>query len=482
MAAPPERIRPAATVILTRRNPDLEVFLVERSRKSRFFPGYHAFPGGVLEPADGEGAEARRNAALRELFEETGVLVTQPRAPAGFPRDEATRDAPAPALATRQLEWDTDALADAGTLVTPAFGPLRYDTTFYVCELPDGEMPHVLDGELTAGAWVRPRDALRRWEEEAWPIPPPTLAYLHLLAASDDPAKAAELARSTDGRPHHERFRIEFHPGIFALPLRTHTLPPATTTNCYLVDGDPIVVVDPGPADADDLVPLFHTLDEMVADGRRVVVIATHHHGDHVGGIAAVKRRYRARILAHPLTGAALPSGLVDDILQEGEPVPLGAWSGRPWRLRVVHTPGHTRGHIALRDERWGALLVGDLVSGVSTIIIDPGEGDMADYMTSLQRCVEMRPPLVMPAHGGALPGNALAAALEHRRMREAKVVTALALEPQKLEALVGKVYDDTPEALWRLAARSLEAHLLKLEREGRARRATGDTWARGPT
>lgn len=476
MATHAARVRPSATVILTRRTPQLEVFLVERSRRTRFFPGYHAFPGGVVEPQDGEGPDARKGAALRELFEETGVLVTKTPPPAGFPRDEATRDAPGEALAKHGLAWDLDALVDAGTLVTPAFGPLRYDTTFYVCELPAGESPTILPGELVGGAWWRPRTALRRWEEEAWPIPPPTLAYLHVLATTDDPRKAAATARATDGRPHHERFRIELHPGIYVLPLDTHTLPPATTTNCYVVDGDPILVVDPGPADEKALTPLMHTLDEMTSDGRRVIVLATHDHSDHVGGIAAVKARYRARVVAHPVTATALPPGLVDDIVQDKHLIGVGSWNGKPWRIEVLHTPGHTAGHVALRDTRWGAIIAGDMVSGVSTIMIDPHEGDMTRYMASLARLADAKPPVVLPAHGPVMPGNAFVGALEHRRAREAKVLAALTREPQEIARLLPAAYDDTPEALWPLASRSLEAHLLDLEAQGKARRE-GDTW-----
>jgi glyoxylase-like metal-dependent hydrolase (beta-lactamase superfamily II)/8-oxo-dGTP pyrophosphatase MutT (NUDIX family) len=443
-AGPGERIRPSATVILHRNAPELEVYLVERSLTTRFFPGYHAFPGGVAEPG-----EPRAQAALRELYEETGVVVKDPAA-----------------------------LRQAATLLTPPFGPTRYDTTFFTCPLPEGAEPRVDGVELRSGAWIAPGEALRRWEREAWPLPPPTLAFLRALDATRDPARVAEETRALDGRPHHERFRIEIHPGVNVLPLRAPTLPPATTQNCYLFDADPVLVVDPGSPRPEEWVALVHTLRELAPDGRDVVVVLTHHHPDHVGALPEIRARFpRARVVAHRATQDALPKRWVDEAIDDGHAFDLGRWHGRPWRVRALHTPGHTAGHVALRDERWGAVLAGDLVSGVSTILIDPGEGDMGAYLASLRRLADLRPPLVLPGHGPALPGAAFAAALEHRSLREAKALAALGAQPRSVEAMLPQVYDDTPPEAWPLAARSLESILLHLERQGKARRA-GDGWA----
>lgn len=476
MAPPPERIRPSATVILTRRAPELEVYLVERSRQTRFFPGYHAFPGGTVDGADGDGSDGRKRAALRELFEETGVLVTTRPADATFPRED--REAVlSKGLAAFGLSWDFGKLVEAGTLVTPPFGPTRYDTTFYVCELPDGEEAKVDGVELVSGAWWRPEEALRRWNEGAMPIPPPTLAYLRLLAAHRDPRAAAEAARATDGKPHHQRFRIEIHPGVHVLPLRAPTLPPATTQNCYLFDSDPILLVDPGSPHPEEWVALFHTLDGMVRDGREVIVLLTHHHADHVGAVNAVQERYGVRVLATEETRDLLPKHMVDGVIADGHVFDIGTWNGRPWRVEAIETPGHAPGHLAFRDQRWNAILAGDLVSGVSSIVIDPSEGDMRRYMDSLTRCAAYKPPVVLPGHGPALPSHAFTQAFDHRRMREARVLAALGQEPRAVEALVPAVYDDTPPEAWGLAERSLLSHLLDLERRKLAKR-TDAGWA----
>jgi len=282
-----------------------------------------------------------------------------------------------------------------------------------------------------------------------------------------------------DGRPHHERFRIELHPGVNVLPLRAPTLPPATTQNCYLLDGDPILVVDPGTPRAEEWLALDHTLRTMTHDGRAVVVVLTHHHADHVGAAQHVKLEFGATVLAHAATQDRLPRRLVDEAIEDGHEFDLGVWGARPWRVRAMHTPGHAPGHLALRDERWGAIFAGDLVSGVSTILVDPEEGDMAEYMRSLQRCADLKPPIVLPGHGPGLGGGAFAQTLEHRLMREQKALAALAAEPRAVDALVPAVYDDTPQEAWALAARSLESVYRKLEREGKARRDAGGGWMR---
>lgn len=412
---------------------------MERSTSTRFFPGYHAFPGGVVDAEDGDGEDSRRNAAVRELAEETGVQVKP------------------------------EALEPAGRLVTPPFGPTRYDTSFYMCELPVGAHAEVDGKELVSGAWWTPEAALRGWERDAMPIPPPTLAYLRLLGAHDDPRAAAAAGRATDGKPHHERFRIEIHPGLYVLPLRAPTLPPATTQNCYLFDSDPILLVDPGTPYAEERVALFHTLDAMLKESpREILVLLTHHHTDHVGSVQAVQDRYGVRVLASPWTQAALPEHFVDGVVAEGHVFDVGHWAGKPWRVEVLHTPGHTPGHLAFRDMRWGAIVAGDLVSGVSTIVVDPHEGNMGDYLRSLERCSALEPRLVLPGHGPAQARDVFADTLAHRRAREKKILDALTQAPQALDALVPVVYADTPQAAWGLAVGNLESALLHLQEEGK--------------
>ena len=279
----------------------------------------------------------------------------------------------------------------------------------------------------------------------------------------------AILPASGDAQPNPELVPVA--PGIRVLALRTPTLPPAAHTNVYLVGPDegPVAVVDPGSPYPDQQA----ILDAILSEVPIARVLLTHHHGDHTGGAAALAARWNVPIAAHARTAARLANRVrVDEILDDGDEV-HGAI--------CVHTPGHADGHLVF--EIGDASIAGDMVAGVGTILIDPDEGDMAQYLASLERMRSRAPTTLLPAHGPAIrDGHAkLTEYLAHRRMREQRVIGALAGAPKKIEALVETVYADTPRVLWGLAERSLLAHLRKLEQEDAARPVDGDcrVWSR---
>ncbi|HLE97944.1 MAG TPA: NUDIX domain-containing protein, partial [Candidatus Thermoplasmatota archaeon] len=282
----PERILRAATVVLHRAG---AVFLVERPASARFFPSVWAFPGGKVDASDGDGDPAFRRGAIRELHEETGLDVGE------------------------------DAhLAPAGRLLTPPFGPIRFDTQFFLLEVADAEEPAIIPGELVQGRWVEPARAVAEFERGLLPLAPPTLAVLR-LAAAHGLAGAAAVAQATDGLPHHRRFRIEVAPGIYTLPLPTRTLPPATSTNAVVYGGASVLVVDPGPSEVEAVEPLLALLRSLASEGRRTRWVAlTHHHPDHVGGLLAVAEETGAEVCAHAETEKRLPFK-VDRLLADGD-------------------------------------------------------------------------------------------------------------------------------------------------------------------
>jgi glyoxylase-like metal-dependent hydrolase (beta-lactamase superfamily II) len=143
----------------------------------------------------------------------------------------------------------------------------------------------------------------------------------------------------------------------------------------------------------------------------------------------------------------------------------------------VLATPGHARDHLVFLDEETGALLCGDMVSTLSTIVIDPPEGDMAEYERQLARLRALCPTTLYPAHGPPAPAAAerLASYLAHRRDREVLVVGALAAGGT-LGEITARAYADTPNGFHPIAARSCLAILEKLRAAGRARRA-GERW-----
>jgi glyoxylase-like metal-dependent hydrolase (beta-lactamase superfamily II) len=267
--------------------------------------------------------------------------------------------------------------------------------------------------------------------------------------------------------------------GVRVRPLRTPTLPPAAHTGCYVVGPSEgtgtLIVVDPASPYPDEQAALDASLDAEADAGRPVALIAhTHHHGDHVGGAAYLAARLGVPVAAHAET-ARLLAGLVavDRVVADGEELDAGGV-----RVRAIFTPGHAPGHLCFQVG--DALIAGDMVAGIGTILIDPGEGDMTDYLASLATMASLRPASLLPAHGPVITDAAgkLREYVMHRLMREERVVTALrTATAARSDALVPLAYADTPRPLWPLAERSLISHLVKLRREGRAERDDDGTW-----
>jgi len=486
-------------VLLTRPGaPGREVFLARRNPELRFFGGFWACPGGSVDPLDEAGAgddvEAHRRCAARELFEEVGILAgglgrgvtAEQRA---VVRSELLAGSPAAGWAAL-VGTRGAALGDLrpfARLTTPPFAPLRFQTRFVHVELPAGEVPAVCGRELVEGRFAPAARWLDAWRRGELLVAPPVLFLLELLAGREleDFLTAAEAASAASeaGDLH----AIQNVPGVRMAPFRTDTVPPATTTNTYVVGEERLYVIDPAPTDPLEQERLERTLEHWTAEGRAIAgVVATHHHPDHVGAVARVARRFSVPVYGHPLTLARLPEAPEEArALHDGDALELGrAPDGTDgWRLVAHHTPGHDRGHLGFVDSRYRCAIVGDLASTLSTIVIDPPEGHMATYLASVARVRALGIGVLHPAHGPAHRDGValLGELLEHRRARERKLVDALGAGPATEEALLARVYDDVAdERLLPLAARSLAAGLEKLAEEGRARRDAEGRWVAG--
>lgn len=451
---------PAAVVVLVREQGGVtEVYLVRRSERLAFLGGFWAFPGGRLEAEDTErqvtGASgeraARIAAAARELAEETGV----------------------------ELPLDASLFLDVGRTVTPDFVHLRFDATYFLVAAPPGADPSVAcsGGELTDGAWIAPDVALAEWENGDRLVSPVVVEALRALGEGI-PGIAGRLP---DRLAKEAACRVwDIASAVSIAMLRTPTLPPATHTNCYLIGGLAQIIIDPASPFADEQAILDAVLDERRAAGRRIAEVwLTHHHGDHIGGAERLAARFGVRVAAHPQTAALLAGRLqVDRLLADGEVATLPAGGGFPERrLRVVATPGHAPGHVCAFEEQTRFVVTGDMVAGVGTIVVDPPEGDMSQYLASLARMQALGARALLPAHGPILadPNGTLEAYVRHRLWREALVASALAAHGVATPAeLVPEVYADVPAALHALAERSLLAHLQKLVADGRARNEGG--------
>ncbi len=266
-------------------------------------------------------------------------------------------------------------------------------------------------------------------------------------------------------------------PWIRTFAVRTPTLPPATHTNVYLVGEKRLCAVDPASPYPEERAALDRQVDTLAASGEQVVeVLLTHHHVDHVSGAEHLARRLGVPIAAHALTARKLAGRVtVDRLIADGDQLPYG-----PAGMRAVWTPGHAPGHLCFADLAQNAVLAGDMVASVGTIIVEPDDdGDMAVYLDSLRLLRTLRPRCLLPAHGPPIldADGKLDFYVHHRLEREARVLAALSPVPHTVAELVPPAYPDVPPAIYPLAARSLLAHLIKLEREGRAQR-DGDQWS----
>lgn len=241
-------------------------------------------------------------------------------------------------------------------------------------------------------------------------------------------------------------------------------------TNSYVVGEGEVAVIDPGPDDADHV----EALTRAVAGETVSHVIVTHTHIDHSPATRAF-----ARAVGAPIVGA-LPAPPADgeppmeaadhefepDIhLADGEAI-----AGPGWTLTPVFTPGHMSNHHCFALAEGGILFSGDHVMGWNTTIVSPPDGNMGDYLRSLETCIAREDALYLPGHGPPIerPRPFVRAYLKHRRMREGQILRCLEDGQATVPAMVGRMYAHLPERMRWAAGRSVLAHLEHMVETGR--------------
>jgi recombination protein RecT len=258
-------------------------------------------------------------------------------------------------------------------------------------------------------------------------------------------------------------------------------------TNSYLV-GDAntgFIAIDPGPADTDHILRLWRAAMHPDGSGGNIaMIVCTHSHADHAPGAKPLQAlcAHLPPILGLPSapTARANSTFAPDRSLQNNELLTLIPRGLEPHfasnhTLKVIHTPGHAANHVCLLLVEDGLLFSGDHILNGSTTVIDPPDGNMSDYLDSLDvllaACAERDVHYILPAHGHVLGGSLEAASgvvshlKAHRLKREAKIASIVAANPQgTVDDWLPHAYDDVDPRVWPVAKRSLLAHLERLQ------------------
>ena len=263
----------------------------------------------------------------------------------------------------------------------------------------------------------------------------------------------------------------QMRPGIRRLVAPNPSMMTGPGTNTYLFGDDAVAVLDPGPVIEEHLDTI-----ERIADAPIRWILVTHTHPDHSPAAKVLAERTGAELL-----GRFAPEGVQQDgsfvpdrVMADGDTLETDEFV-----LEAVRTPGHASNHVCYLhgDSNW--LFTGDHVIDGSTVVINPPDGNMKQYIESLLRVKALGCDALAPGHGELIddPERAIDWLVNHRLEREAKVVAALQSNPGlTAHDLVPRVYQDVDAKLYGLAERSLLAHLIKLEEDRRAVR-TQDRW-----
>ena len=252
---------------------------------------------------------------------------------------------------------------------------------------------------------------------------------------------------------------------LLVLPLRTPTLPPATHTNCYVAGDTRLTAFDPASPWADEQDRIADLLD-----GRLERIVLTHHHHDHIGGVRALLEACGpAPVWAHRKTAELVRDWMdVDHYLDEGDVLSCDGTD-----YAVFHTPGHAPGHLVFFDRGTGVMVAGDMVAGTGTIVIGPDDGDLGQYLHSLERIRDLSPTTLLPAHGDPIrhPRALLDTYIAHRHARTEQFRQVLLQqgEATPLDIATAVYADEVPAEVIPLAAQQVISHLRWMVEHGLA-------------
>jgi len=477
------------------------VLWARRNPKLRFLGGFHGFPGGKVEESDSH-SEVRNSdeenvryiaCAVRELFEEVGVLLVRngDKLTSGqivSLHDDliSERNTFAEVLDLWGLWIDAEDFKYTGFWTTPEFSSIRFKTHFFLASCPPKQKPYPAISELQEIEFIDPQKGLDQWANSRVLIAPPVLLSLQDLTENKESEneeinleEVTEKLLRKSTKVSGDIFHIELNSRTICFPLRTKTLPPATHTNCFIVGKEEFVIIDAATPYEQELQKLIGLVDGFIEKGYTCKeIIVSHLHKDHFGGETKLKRHLKDKfeidvpVSAHQTTIESLEGVVkIDRVIKDRQAFKLKDREGKGFELVSLHTPGHARGHLCFYDEEFGFLLSSDNVVGQGTVVIAPPEGNMIDYLDSLEQMKNL-PNLnfLCGSHGAAIydAKGKIEEYIKHRIKREEDILQSARLLGENPPEIARKVYSGLNPILFPLAEKSVEAHLEKLRTEKR--------------
>lgn len=245
-------------------------------------------------------------------------------------------------------------------------------------------------------------------------------------------------------------------------------------TGVYIVGGgDTVCVIDPGPTTEKHVAAIDRALDGKTVSH----VFVTHHHADHSPLAAPLAAKHGCKVYGYSLQSTPLK----DDEIQFEEGHDLSfkpdveirdghRTEGPDWTINTLHTPGHTSNHLCFALEQENCLFSGDHIMGWSTSVVSPPDGDMGDYLASLNRVLDRNFDIIRPTHGAAITEVRpfVQAYIDHRLAREAQIIGAIGSGLNEIGDIVAALYQHVDNRLHPAAAHSVLSHIIHMRQTGR--------------
>lgn len=428
------------------------VYFIKRQNYLPAFPGYHATPGGKIDPSDGHSnldpkiwpttiAPNILQALIREVQEELDYDLLE-----GIRKGEVS-----------SIDY-------IGVAITPEFNPYRFNNYYLKITLAEEINFNVDANEALFGEWKTPLEFLEDYSSGKMLAVPPTIRMLEVFAKNLLHEKPIDFMPPFDNETDVPMF--ESIAGVRQIMPLSNTFPPANRTNAFIIgdDGRKKILVDPSPKNENELGKFLNTIDKVGFDS----IFLTHHHPDHYQYSREIALKYGVAIELSEYTlkniGTEYFKDIVVVIRKEGDIVTTSLGQD----IYVYEIPGHDEGQLGLAPKNLAWFLVGDLIQTIGTVVIGAPEGDMKKYFSSLERVISLKPANIIPSHGIILGGtHKLSETLKHRKIREEQIID-LVKHNKTEEEILHIIYQNINIKLLPYAKKTLDAHLLKLKDEQR--------------